>query len=99
MKRNQFFGMVLTTALGVTLGAAAGCGDNSATCGPGTTNVDGVCTSDGGNTCGPGTKADASGTCVPDGSVVCSDGTKLGTDGKCEIDPNACQDGTVLVGG
>ena len=97
MKRNQLYGMVVATALGA-LAATAGCGDNSVTCGPGTNAVDGVCTAS--STCGAGTKADATGQCVPDGSVVCSDGTKLDTTtGLCVIDPNSCQDGTVLVAG
>lgn len=59
-----------------------GCGDNSDECGPGTHAVDGVCTPDG----------NGSGT-------TCSGGTKLDpTTNTCVIDPNACQDGTVLVG-
>jgi hypothetical protein len=54
---------------------------------------------DNGVNCGVGTKA-TNGSCVPDGSVVCTDGTKFNTEkGTCEIDPNACQDGTVLVNG
>lgn len=50
--------------------------------------------------CGPGTK-DENGVCAPDGGdIVCTDGTKLNAEGTgCEIDPNACQDGTVLVDG
>lgn len=97
--------MVLATALGGLL-AAAGCGDNSEVCGAGTSDVDGVCMAgsggsggSGGATCGPGTKLDApSNTCVPDGTVSCTDGTILSPDGNCVIDPNSCQDGTVLVG-
>ena len=60
------------------LAGLAACGDGSKTCGPGTTEVDGVCTGAGAGTC--------------------SDGTIL-VDDHCEIDPNACQGGTVLMGG
>jgi hypothetical protein len=56
--------------------ALIGCGDNSKKCGPGTTDVDGVCT-----------------------GGMCTDGTMLDpATNSCVIDPNACQDGTVLVG-
>ena len=75
----------------------AGCGDNSKECGPGTANVAGVCTSV--SSCGTGTKDDGTGTCVPDGTVVCTGGTKFdAATGQCQIDPSACQDGTVLIG-
>lgn len=48
--------------------------------------------------CGPGTHA-VDGVCTPDGTTTCSDGTKLDSStGTCVIDPNDCQDGTVLVG-
>ena len=79
--------------------ALGACGDNSKVCGPGTTDVDGTCTPT--NTCGPGTKVDPSTSqCVPDGSVVCTDGTMLDTaTGTCVVDPNSCQDGTVLIAG
>ena len=61
-------------------------------------NMNGTCVPD--NTCGSGTTADSTGQCVPDGSVVCTDGTKFDmTTGTCVIDPNSCQDGTVLING
>jgi hypothetical protein len=50
--------------------------------------------------CGPGTHA-VDGVCTPDNGsgTTCSDGTKLdSTTGTCVVDPNDCQDGTVLVG-
>lgn len=48
--------------------------------------------------CGPGTHA-VDGVCTPDGTTTCSDGTKLDSStGTCVVDPNDCQDGTVLVG-
>ncbi|MCX5742251.1 MAG: hypothetical protein NT062_07125 [Proteobacteria bacterium] len=73
-----------------------GCGDNSKTCGEGTTDEDGVCTRVGGETtCGPGTMAGPDAACVP----ICTDGTQPDPGGLgCVIDPGACQDGTVLVG-
>ncbi len=38
--------------------------------------------------------------CVGDGDIMCTDGTKLNAEGTgCELDPAACQDGTVLVDG
>jgi hypothetical protein len=78
---------------------AAGCGDNATECGQGTKNKDGVCTPTA--TCGPGTKPDTvTGQCVPDGSMVCTDGTVFDPEtSTCNVDPNACQDGTVLIGG
>lgn len=93
MTRLRSFGLAMTAVL-----SAAGCGDNTNVCGPGTTDLDGVCTAGSGGTCGPGTKADATGACVPDGSTVCGAGTTLDGSGQCTIDPTACQDGTVLVG-
>jgi len=79
--------------------AAASCGDNSAQCGPGTLDKDGVCTPTA--TCGAGTKPDqVTGQCVPDGTSVCTDGTVFDPDtNTCVIDPSSCQDGTVLIGG
>jgi hypothetical protein len=69
-------------ALIAALALPIGCGDNSDECGPGTHAVDGVCTPDG----------NGSGT-------TCSGGTKLDpATGSCVVDPNDCQDGTVLVG-
>lgn len=84
--------------LGLALAAlVAACGDNSKECGPGTANQGGVCTSV--SSCGTGTKDDGSGTCVPDGTVVCTGGTVFdAATGTCQIDPAACQDGTVLIG-
>lgn len=83
----------------IAVAAMAGCGDNSAQCGPGTKDRDGVCTPTA--TCGAGTTPDiVTGQCVPDGTMVCTDGTVFdpGTN-TCKVDPNACQDGTVLIGG
>ncbi len=83
--------------LGLVLVGIAGCGDNSKECGPGTMDEQGVCT--GVAACGVGTKDDGTGTCVPDGSVVCASGTIFdAASGKCQIDPSACQDGTVVIG-
>ena len=75
------------------------CGDNSKECGSGTHDKNGVCLGDG--ACGPGTKLDTtSGECVPDGSMICTDGTVFDpTTSTCKLDPNACQGGTVLIGG
>ncbi|MDX2088004.1 MAG: hypothetical protein SFX73_09145 [Kofleriaceae bacterium] len=50
--------------------------------------------------CGEGTVEEA-GVCVPTGpgTPTCTDGTILDTQSNsCVIDPNACQDGTVLIG-
>ena len=69
---------LLSVASTALLAGLAACGDGSKTCGPGTEDVDGVCTGAGVGTC--------------------SDGTIL-VDDHCEIDPNACQGGTVLMGG
>jgi hypothetical protein len=79
--------------------AASSCGDNSKECGSGTHDKDGFCIGDG--ECGPGTKSDpTTGQCVPDGSMICVNGTIFDmSTGTCVIDPNACQGGTVLVGG
>ncbi|HSD89429.1 MAG TPA: hypothetical protein VLB44_17990 [Kofleriaceae bacterium] len=85
-------------ALAASAAFALGCGDNSRSCGPGTIVDDqGFCVPTA--TCGFGTKpAETTGECVPDGSVVCSDGTKLDPlTGTCQIDPTACQNGTVLI--
>jgi hypothetical protein len=77
---------------------AGGCGDNSRSCGVGTRVEDGYCVPAG---CGVGTVSDEeTGECVPDGSVVCSDGTRFNPlTLRCEVDPSACQNGTVLVDG
>lgn len=77
---------------------ALGCGDNSKECGPGTVDQAGECVP--ADSCGFGTKHDeVTGQCVPDGTVVCSDGTVLDPlTGTCKLDPNACRDGTVLIG-
>lgn len=85
----------------LVLTVAIGCGDNTHLCGPGKTYDDATNTCIDASTCGKGTMLDP-GTrqCVPDGSVVCAQGTKLDTKtGNCVPDPDACQAGTVLVGG
>lgn len=70
---------------GLLLGVAValvGCGDNSVECGEGTAVND-------------------DGFCVPTGggTVNCTDGTMLDEEtNSCVIDPDACQDGTVLIG-
>ncbi len=86
MKRNQFLMAVTAAALGSA--AVVGCGDNSKQCGPGTTDVDGVCTGgDTGSICGDGTVLDtATNTCVPSDDV-CGDGTVL-VNGTCQ-DPTS----------
>jgi hypothetical protein len=77
--------------------ALAGCGDNSQECGPGTIDQDGVCVP--APPCGLGTVDNGSGQCVPDGTTVCGQGTRLDpTTGQCQLDPNACQDGTIPIG-
>lgn len=75
-----------------------GCGDNSRSCGDGTIVMNGFCVPAG---CGLGTVADEeTGECVPDGTVVCSNGTRFDPlTSQCQIDPAACQHGTVLVDG
>jgi hypothetical protein len=63
------------------IGGALGCGDNSRSCGDGTTEVSGYCVplaADGALTCGPGTQLDP-------------------LTGTCQIDPASCQNGTVLI--
>jgi hypothetical protein len=89
--------VLLVSLAGALVGAAAGCGDNSRACGPNTMVDDkGYCVP---VQCGPGTMQDPNtGLCVPDGSVVCTDGTKFDpASGKCVVDPNDCQNGTVLI--
>ncbi|NVB85496.1 MAG: hypothetical protein HOV81_44440 [Kofleriaceae bacterium] len=78
---------------------ALGCGDNSRTCGTGTKVEDGVCVPS--LTCGAGTIADEeTGDCVADGTHVCTNGTRFDPEtSTCQIDPSACQNGTVLIGG
>jgi hypothetical protein len=80
------------------LALLGGCGDNSRSCGVGTRVEDGYCVPAG---CGVGTISDEeTGECVPDGTVVCSNGTRFDpVTSRCEIDPTACQNGTVLVDG
>lgn len=80
------------------LALAGGCGDNSRACGVGTRVEDGYCVPIG---CGAGTVSDEeTGECVPDGTVVCSNGTRFNPlTSRCEVDPSACQNGTVLVDG
>lgn len=46
---------ILSLASITVLAGLAGCGDNSKTCGPGTEDVDGVCTGSGGGQCTDGT--------------------------------------------
>lgn len=84
----------MKVSLGVAVALAlAACGDNSNLCGPGTVDIAGTCT--GVATCGPGTMDDGTGTCV----VACGAGTVLDpATGACQLDPQDCQDGTVLVG-
>ena len=79
MNRGQRFVVVVVLASM----AIVGCGDNSRQCGPGTKDLDGVCTADDGgpdSICGDGT--------------ILSELT-----GNCEIDPATCGDGTVLIDG
>lgn len=75
-----------------------GCGDNSRSCGDGTIVMNGFCVPAG---CGVGTVTDEeTGECVPDGTIVCSNGTRFDPlTSQCQIDPAACQHGTVLVDG
>jgi hypothetical protein len=70
MKRALVFAIAASSA------AVVGCGDNGSQCGPGTKNVDGVCTPTGGAQCGPGTVDDGTGTCVV-APGDCKDGTVL----------------------
>jgi hypothetical protein len=81
----------------VTLCCAAGCGDNSKECGPGTVDDNGACVPSA--ECGAGTVHDqVTDECVPDGSLVCSEGTVFDAlTGRCKIDPASCRDGTVLI--
>ncbi|MBK9036726.1 MAG: hypothetical protein IPL61_36665 [Myxococcales bacterium] len=97
MKRMRAFLLLsgLAAAVGVT---TPGCGDSGATCGTGTTEVDGVCVATP-TTCATGTVLMGT-TCVPDGTVVCQQGTVFDAPtGTCVIDPAACVDGTTLVDG
>lgn len=75
MKRLHLF--LISSGLAV----AAGCGDNSKICGPGTADNNG------------------DGLCEPsEVPPMCSNGTILDTaTNSCVIDPNACQNGTVLI--
>jgi len=70
MKRLTILGSVV----GAMALAAGGCGDNSAKCGDGTFEEDGICLPDGTVTCGQGTVMDATGNCVPS-DEVCAEGT------------------------
>lgn len=72
------FGLVTSIGLG-----AAGCGDNSEDCGPGTVEIDGECVVAGFD-CGPGT-TEVDGVCVDDGPE-CGDGT-IEQDGECVVPP------------
>ena len=63
------------------IAAAPGCGDNSRSCGDGTRVESGYCV-----------------PLTPDGGVRCGAGTALDPlTGLCQIDPAACQNGTVLI--
>lgn len=67
----------------LAVASLSACGDNSKT-----------------RTCGPGTE-EQDGVCLPTGpgTPTCTDGTILDSEtNSCVIDPNACQDGTVLIG-
>ena len=69
--------------LGLAAAALIGCGDSSVECGTGTAEND-------------------DGFCVPTGEDPpnCGDGTMLDTaSNTCVIDPNSCQNGTVLIDG
>jgi hypothetical protein len=81
MKRNQ----LLLTVAAVLGGAVAGCGDNSRQCGPGTEDINGVCTGVGEVICTDGTKLNADGTGCEIDPAACQDGTVL-IDGAC-VDP------------
>lgn len=88
MKRYQLLGLVVAGALG----GAAGCGDNAISCGTGTVDMGGMCVPT--SQCGSGTMQTSTGSCIP----VCTNGTKLDpTTGQCQIDPTACQGGTILI--
>jgi len=93
---------LLTPLLGAAALAVlglAGCGDNSADCGPGTHEEKGECLPDGAGGCGPGT-VDVDGVCVPDGSMICTQGTVYDeASHTCVLDPSACAPGTVLSNG
>ena len=89
MQGNHLVVLVLSVAW-------VGCGDNSTTCGPGTTDTNGVCAPVA--SCGSGTMDDGTGTCVPS-STVCGPGTMLDpVTNTCTVASGDCQDGTVLVG-
>lgn len=83
---------------GLALVTAVGCGDNALACGPGTADVDGVCTPETGEppSCADGTILDVEvNACVLDPSA-CQGGTAL-IDGACK-DPSAGQIVDVLEG-
>lgn len=88
--------VLMAAGFAVVAAAAVACGDNSAECGPGTTNVDGVCTGggSGSGTCGSGT-TNTNGVCVPN----CTDGTMFDPTQGCVFDPGQCHDGTVYIAG
>ena len=58
----------------------ASCGDNSAECGPGTNDKDGVCTARPRPAARAPSPTSSTGQCVPDGSMVCTDGTGVRPD-------------------
>ncbi len=78
MKRYQSLWLALAAAGAVS---AAGCGDDSKACGPGTTDVDGVCTAD---------NTTPTVTCT-DGTELNS------TNDGCVVSDAVCQAGTVLI--
>jgi len=78
-KRQPWFGL----AGALLLATAAGCGDNTEQCGPGTTEMNGLCVPGAMTTCGDGTMLDH-GQCVID-PASCQAGTVLIAD-RC-VDP------------
>jgi hypothetical protein len=74
---------ILGVLAGFAMLSTSGCGDNT-------------------RSCGPGTEDDGSGICVPTmpAPPTCTGGTRLNTQtNTCELDPAACQNGTVLING
>jgi hypothetical protein len=95
MKNGRFLATVVGAAAAVL--AVASCGDNSARCGDGTRNDDGVCVAD--VDCGAGTVA-VGNECVPDGSVICEQGTVYDQQlGACVPSEDVCGEGTVFLDG
>jgi hypothetical protein len=97
MKTSSLLASVVGAVVVASL--ATSCGDNSAVCGDGTVEVDGVCVPEEEVVCGNGT-TNVGGECVPDGTVICDQGTVFDEEsGTCVVDPTACAEGTVLVDG